>query len=68
MKRDLTLILSFFLLAACNDSNPYEEGMHLDYNIHCEEGFLYKTMNQGRGTIPLLNSDGTRVKCGSKRF
>lgn len=65
MKKIIFLLCIF---TSCVSDNPYEEGMHWDYSIHCEEGFLYKTMTQDRGTIPLLNSDGTRVKCGTKRY
>lgn len=44
--------------------DPYEEGMHFNYSIHCENGFVYKTLN--RGTIQIFNSDGTPLKCGEK--
>ena len=47
--------------------NPYEEGMHLDYSIECENGFVYKTLGGRRGTIQVLNSDGTPLKCGEGR-
>jgi hypothetical protein len=48
--------------------NPYEVGMHMDYSITCEDGFIYKTLSNRRGTIHVLNSDGTPLKCGHKRF
>lgn len=52
---------------ACeNNRDPYEEGMHWDYNIHCENGFVYK--NQKHMTIQVLNSDGTPLKCGKKIY
>lgn len=47
--------------------DPYEVGMHADYSIICEEGFVYKVLDRHRGTIPVLNSDGTPLKCGQKR-
>jgi hypothetical protein len=46
--------------------DPYEEGMHWDYSIQCENGFVYKVLDQRRGTIQILNSDGTPLKCGEK--
>lgn len=48
--------------------DPYEEGMHWSYSICCENGFVYKTLDQHRGTILVLNSDGTPLKCGKKRY
>lgn len=46
--------------------DPYEEGMHLNYSIKCENGFVYKQID--RGTIQVLNSDGTPLKCGQKIY
>lgn len=46
--------------------DPYEQGMHLDYSIKCENGFVYKQTY--RGTIQVLNSDGTPLKCGEKIY
>ena len=46
--------------------DPYEEGMHWDYSIICENGFVYK--NKNKGTIQVLNSDGTPLKCGNKIY
>jgi len=48
--------------------DPYEEGMHFDYSIKCENGFVYKSMSGHRGTIQVLNSDGTPLKCGHKIY
>lgn len=45
--------------------NPYEEGMHFDYKIVCENGFTYKVMRHG-AVIQVLNSDGTPLRCGQK--
>lgn len=42
--------------------DPYEEGMHWDYKIECENGFVYKVKN--RAAIQVLNSDGTPLRCG----
>jgi hypothetical protein len=61
---------SLLLLAGYCESkkNPLEEGMHLDYYIRCENGFVYKTLNHRRGTILILNSDGTPLRCGQKHY
>lgn len=48
--------------------SPYEEGMHWNYSINCENGFVYKTLDNRRGTIQVLNSDGTPLKCGNKIY
>jgi hypothetical protein len=48
--------------------DPYEEGMHMSYSIKCENGFVYKTLDQRRGTIQVFNSDGTPLKCGHKIY
>jgi hypothetical protein len=47
---------------------PYEEGIHWSYSINCENGFVYKTLDHRRGTIQVLNSDGTPLKCGNKIY
>jgi hypothetical protein len=46
--------------------DPYEPGSHWDYSIECENGFVYKSLSNRRGTIQILNSDGTPLKCGEK--
>lgn len=46
--------------------DPYEEGTHMDYSIHCENGFVYKIKN--RASIQVLNSDGTPLRCGQKIY
>lgn len=46
--------------------DPYEEGMHWNYSIECENGFVYKVLDHRRGTIQIFNSDGTPLKCGDK--
>lgn len=56
-----------FLAAYCESKkDPFEEGVHLDYYISCENGFVYKRLSHHRGTILILNSDGTPLKCGQK--
>lgn len=72
--RNLLLIIGipvflFYLAVKCEQSkDPYEEGMHFDYSIECENGFVYKSLDQRRGTIQVLNSDGTPLKCGEKIY
>lgn len=46
--------------------DPYAEGAHFDYSIHCENGFVYKIKN--RTSIQVLNSDGTPLRCGHKIY
>jgi len=66
MKKIITALLLIVVLAGCNSDDPYSEGMHWDYNIICENGFVYKCIGNHRGTIQVLNSDGTPLKCGQK--
>ena len=72
--RDMLLIMLFFIVALGtfeyieSRKDPYEEGMHLDYTIICDGSFKYKAMGGHRGTILLLNSDGTPLKCNQKRY
>jgi hypothetical protein len=66
----LIMLLAFGLLFLGihyeQSKDPYEEGMHLNYSIKCENGFVYKQID--RGTIQVLNSDGTPLKCGQKIY
>jgi hypothetical protein len=66
----LIMLLAFGLLFLGihyeQSKDPYEEGMHLNYSIKCENGFVYKQID--RGTIQVLNSDGTPLKCGEKIY
>ena len=48
--------------------DPYEVGSHFDYSIECENGFVYKSLDNRRGTIQIFNSDGTPLKCGHKIY
>lgn len=58
-----------FLAGYCESKkDPYEEGMHFDYLIECENGFVYKILEHRRGTIQVLNSDETPLKCGEKIY
>lgn len=64
-----TPVTLLYLAVKCEQSkDPYEEGMHFDYSIECENGFVYKTLGERRGTIQVLNSDGTPLKCGEKIY
>ncbi len=60
------LTLVSFGLYCESKKDPYEEGSHWSYSIQCENGFVYKTLDHHRGTIQVLNSDGTPLKCGEK--
>jgi hypothetical protein len=66
----LAVLFSLLILAGYCESrkDPYEPGMHLDYSIECENGFVYKSLDHRRGTIQVLNSDGTPLKCGEKIY
>lgn len=44
----------------------YDEGVHLDYSIVCENGWMYK--RQYRNIYPVLNTDGTHARCGTKVY
>jgi len=58
--------LTFLGIYCESKKDPYEIGMHWDYNIVCENGFIFK---QNRyGIIQVLNSDGTPLKCGEKIY
>ncbi len=58
--------LTFLGIHCESKKDPYEIGMHWDYSIVCENGFIFK---QNRyGIIQVLNSDGTPLKCGEKIY
>lgn len=71
MRNVLLFILFIFTLTFCglwceSKKDPYEVGSHWDYSIVCENGFVYKRIRHG--TIQVLNSDGTPLKCGKKIY
>jgi len=73
MKTFLLLILLMvgliFLGQYCeSQKDPYEEGIHWNYSIECENGYVYKVLDQRRGVIQIFNSDGTPLKCGHKIY
>ena len=73
MKSMLLLILlacglTFLGLSCESKKDPYEIGMHWSYSISCENGFIFKILDQRRGTIQIFNSDGTPLKCGEKIY
>lgn len=73
MKSMLLLILlacglTFLGMYCESHKDPYEIGMHWDYSITCENGFIFKILDQRRGTIQIFNSDGTPLKCGEKIY
>jgi len=55
MKTFISIILLSVVLITLaeyfeQNKEPYEEGMHLDYSIICENGFVYKQLNRGYNT------------------
>ena len=62
----LLVIVLFTIAKSCEPSDPYEEGMHLDYRIECENGFVYKIKH--RAAMQIFNSDGTPLRCGQKIY
>jgi hypothetical protein len=65
----LFMVISVFLMSYCeNKKDPYEPGMHMNYNIECENGYSYKVLGRNRGVIQILNSDGTPLRCGQKIY
>lgn len=65
----ILIIISIMTLSliSCNE-NPDSEGMHWDYSIVCEGYFKYKVIGNRAGVIPMLNSDGTPLRCNKKRY
>ena len=71
MKTLLGIFLIAVLLLATlsyieTKKDPYEIGMHLNYDVKCINGFIY--MSADRGYIQVLNSDGTPLKKGHKIY
>ena len=62
-----TILLIFILSVGCND-NPDSIGSHWDYSIFCEGGYKYKSFGKHKGTIQMLNSDGSKLKCNQTRY
>lgn len=50
-----------------DETDPYSEGTHWQYQIRCENGFVYKVRGR-EGAIQILNSDGTPLRCGQKIY
>lgn len=50
-----------------DETDPYSEGTHWQYQIRCENGFVYKVRGR-EGAIQILNSDGTPLRCGEKIY
>jgi hypothetical protein len=60
----LFMVISVFLMVYCESKkDPYEIGMHMDYTITCENGFLYKILDNRRGVILILDENGDPMKC-----
>jgi hypothetical protein len=66
----ILIVIIFITLGLYCESKktPYDVGMHWDYSIICENGFIYKVLGNKRGTIQVLNSDGTPLKCGKVKY
>ena len=64
----LTILMFFIAFKSEQGKDPYEEGSHWDYSIECVNGFAYKVLSDREGTIQVLNSDGTPLKCGEKIY
>jgi hypothetical protein len=62
----LLIAVMFFIAQSCEPEDPYEQGMHWDYHIECENGFVYKVKN--RAAMQIFNSDGTPLRCGHKIY
>jgi hypothetical protein len=62
----LFIAVIFSIALCCQPENPYEVGMHWDYHISCENGFVYKIKHGA--AMQIFNSDGTPLKCGHKIF
>jgi hypothetical protein len=64
------LAIGLLVLAGYCESkkDPYEPGMHFNYSIECDNGFVYKVLDHRRGTIQIFNSDGTPLRCGEKIY
>jgi hypothetical protein len=62
----LAILISLIVIGKYCESrkDPYEIGGHFDYTILCENGYIYKVLDQRQGVIQILNSDGTPLKCG----
>lgn len=64
----MSLVMGFIWGMWHTSKDPYSVGSHWDYSISCEDGFVYKHLSNRRGTILVLNSDGTPLRCGHKRY
>jgi hypothetical protein len=62
----ISIVLVFLGVYCESQKDPYEIGTHWDYTIVCENGFIYKYNRYG--TIQVLNTDGTPLKCGEKVY
>jgi hypothetical protein len=62
----LFIAVIFLIAQSCEPEDPYEVGMHWDYSIECENGFVYKVKN--RAAMQIFNTDGTPLRCGHKIY
>ena len=70
--KEILIILAIFMIFITgmykmdSEQDPYTIGMHMDYSIKCENGFIYKSAD--RGYIQVLNSDGSPLRVGKKIY
>ena len=64
----MVILLLTFTFYYESKIDPYEEGMHMNYSITCENGFVYKSFGNKSGTIQIFNSDGKPLRCGHKIY
>ena len=63
----ILFIMAIFSIGAYFEpADPDAEGSHWDYSIFCDGAFKYK--RKDRGVYLMLNSDGTPLRCGQKRY
>jgi len=62
----LFIAVMFFIAQSCEPEDPYEQGMHWDYSIECENGFVYKIKH--KAVMQIFNTDGTPLRCGHKIY
>lgn len=59
----VAFLLMFLVEYLEKDKHPYEIGIHNNYEISCENGYVYKILSDRRGTIQILNKNGKPKTC-----
>jgi len=65
--KKVVLAAVYILLTSCSEG-PYSEGVHWDYLIFIENGYVYKILDNRRGTIQIHNSDGSPLREGKEIY